>query len=73
VSVNLRADLDAIRTRACSFSYANPPDSAQTREDIFALLEDIAVLKAALKHEESVRAELEKRLLNSNRIFGKNP
>jgi hypothetical protein len=68
----MSADLDAIRKRACSFTYANPPDSAQSRQDIFALLEDIAVLKAALEHEKSMRAKLEERLLNSNPIFGRN-
>lgn len=65
MSANLRADLNAIRTRACSFSYAKPPDSAQMREDIFALLEDIAVLKALLKHEEDMVRQLEAQLRGS--------
>ncbi len=66
MSTELRADLDAIRTRACYIVYFSVPvpheEVRQVGRDVLLLLEDIAVLKALLKHEESLSRELDARI-----------
>ncbi len=70
MSADLRADLDAIRTRACNIVYFSsvPVPHEEVRQvgrDVLLLLEDIAVLKALLKHEEGLVRQLDARIRGS--------